>query len=340
MNVEVGGRTALAEWDTKALFNDFTARVNPRALGGAVLAGVGLGVTLSVAYLAGGAARTASVEIPSAHAAIVASPSKVSVDLPRMAVKPAVAATPVSLRGPAPEPAAPVVEHPHGLGSLDCLTAAVYYEARGESDRGQAAVAQVVLNRVRRAGFPKSVCGVVFQGAAAHECQFSFACDGSMRQGREQAAWRRAHTVAQRALDGAVMEEVGESTNFHVARLGQIWGTGLVKVAQVGAHVFYKLTNHGTFVAHDGGSHPAAPSVPETAIPADGGAQPNLILASAVTMKPMGQGGPIGPVSEPASAPAAAAPVTAPAKATGAAAKAAPATTAAVAVSTAPKADS
>ena len=341
MNVEVGGRSALAEWDTKALFNDFTARVNPRALAGAVLAGVGLGVTLSVAYLAGGAARSASVAHPVERAASAASATKVSVQLPRLPER-VVAATPVSLRGAAPEPAAPEADRPHGVGSLDCLTAAVYYEARGESDRGQAAVAQVVLNRVRRAGFPKSVCGVVFQGAAAHECQFSFACDGSMRQGREPAAWRRAHTVAQRALDGIVMEEVGDSTNFHVARLGQIWGSGLVKVAQVGAHVFYKLTNHGTFTAHGDGSHAIAPSTPEIAAPADGGgAQANLILASAVTMKPMGQGGPLGPVSEPASAPAAAASAPASAKAAGAAAKASPTTTsAAAATSTAPKADS
>ena len=333
MDVEVGGRFALAEWDTKALFNDFTARVNPRALGGAVLAGVGLGVTLSVAYLAGGAARTATVEGPSARVAIAAPIAKSSLGA---TAKSGVSVTPVSLRGPAPEPAAPEADRPHGVGSLDCLTAAVYYEARGESDRGQAAVAQVVLNRVRRAGFPKSVCGVVFQGAANHECQFSFACDGSMHQGREPAAWRRARTVAQKALDGDVMEEVGDATNFHVARLGQIWGTGLVKVAQVGTHVFYKLTNHGTFVAH-GGPHPSLAPSPEIAIPADGGgAQPNLILASAVTMKPMGQGGPIGPVSEPASAPAMAAVTPALAKTPGPTGKTAPAATAA----TGPKADS
>ncbi|HZZ88499.1 MAG TPA: cell wall hydrolase, partial [Caulobacteraceae bacterium] len=60
---------------------------------------------------------------------------------------------------------------------LQCLTAAVYYEARGESREGQAAVAQVVLNRVRSPAFPKTVCGVVYQGAAQHSCQFSFACN-------------------------------------------------------------------------------------------------------------------------------------------------------------------
>ena len=76
---------------------------------------------------------------------------------------------------------------------LDCLAQAVYYEARGESPAGQAAVAQVVLNRVRHPAFPKSICSVVYQGAqAGHGCQFSFACDGSTRRARERKASRSA----------------------------------------------------------------------------------------------------------------------------------------------------
>jgi spore germination cell wall hydrolase CwlJ-like protein len=337
VNVEVGGRVALAEWDTEALSIEQTARVKLRALGGAVLAGIGLTVALSAAYLAGGAARTAAAQKMAARVVVAQPVVKSAYQQPAVrAVH--IEATPVSLRGSTPVTIAP---QGHSQGALDCLTGAVYYEARGESDRGQAAVAQVVLNRVRRAGFPKSVCGVVFQGAAEHSCQFSFACDGSMNQPREQAAWKRARAVAQRALDGRVVEEIGDATNFHVASLGQIWGAGLVKVAQVGAHVFYKLTSHGTFTAHPAPSHPGVPAHPDAPITADGAAaQPSLILASAVTLKPMGQGGPAGPVVEPASAPSAAAPAAA--KVPGTPSKAAPATavTAAAAISTAPKADS
>ena len=276
--------------------NEFVARVNTRALSGALLAGAGLGLVLAVAYLAGGAARNATRV--AAVGPMTSAPSQVA------SLRPGVTPTPAALRFSLPRPAAPVeAAVARGKGALDCLTDAVYYEARGESDRGQAAVAQVVLNRVRRAGFPKSVCGVVFQGAAVHACQFSFVCDGAMSQGRETAAWRRARSVARRALDGVVMEEVGDATNFHVARLGQIWGSGLVKVAQVGAHVFYKLTGHGTFVARAAGEHVSSPPDDATAIPADLD-QASLILASAVTIKAPGQGGPAGPVSEPASAPA------------------------------------
>ena len=125
------------------------------------------------------------------------------------------------------------------------------------------------------------------------------------------------------------MEEVGDATNFHVAHLGQIWGSGLVKVAQVGAHVFYRLTGHGTFAAHPAGPHEDGVTEAATAIPADGGGdQASLILASAVTIKPLGEGGPAGPPPEPASAPATAK----------AAATATKASSAAV-ISTAPKAD-
>jgi hypothetical protein len=122
---------------------------------------------------------------------------------------------------------------------LDCLTAAVYYEARGESRAGQAAVAQVVLNRVRSPAFPKTVCGVVYQGAAQHACQFSFVCSGQMAARHDSSAWDRARDVAGHALGGYVMSQVGGATHFHVAALGALWNGSMVEVARVGQHVFY-----------------------------------------------------------------------------------------------------
>jgi spore germination cell wall hydrolase CwlJ-like protein len=127
---------------------------------------------------------------------------------------------------------------------IECLTQAVYYEARGEPRSGQAAVAQVILNRVRHPAFPKSVCGVVFQGAKTGGCQFSFACDGQPHHPLENTAWRRAESVAAEALDGRVMAEVGDATHFHVAGTGSGWNAGLLKVAQIGAHVFYRFGGH------------------------------------------------------------------------------------------------
>lgn len=127
---------------------------------------------------------------------------------------------------------------------LDCLAQAVYYEARGETPAGQAAVAQVVLNRVRHPAFPKSVCAVVFQGARTSGCQFSFACDGASHRPTESTAWRRAEQVAAKALDGSVMAEVGSATHFHVAGTAAGWGPRLLKVAQIGSHIFYRFSGH------------------------------------------------------------------------------------------------
>ena len=125
---------------------------------------------------------------------------------------------------------------------LECLTDAVYYEARGESPRGQAAVAQVVLNRVKHPAYPKSVCGVVFQGAARAGCQFSFACDGSMRHRREALAWDRARSVAGRVLAGVLTAHVGSATHYHALSVSPFWAPSMLRVTTVGTHVFYRIS--------------------------------------------------------------------------------------------------
>jgi cell wall hydrolase len=149
---------------------------------------------------------------------------------------------------------------------IDCLTAAVYYEARGEPGEGQAAVAQVVLNRVRDAQFPKTVCGVVYQGLASHACQFSFACDGATERRREPAAWERARSVASQALGGHVVAEVGGATHYHVADLGEIWGAQMVRIAQIGQHVFYRRGHHLQIAASTQSA--PAPSAAALGVPA------------------------------------------------------------------------
>lgn len=125
--------------------------------------------------------------------------------------------------------------------AADCLTAAVYYEARSQSEDGQRAVAQVVLNRVRDRAFPNSVCGVVYQGAERRTgCQFSFTCDGSMNRPRELGAWDRARAVAAAALGGSVYAPVGAATSFHTTSILPWWASSLARITTVGAHVFYR----------------------------------------------------------------------------------------------------
>ena len=139
---------------------------------------------------------------------------------------------------------------------VDCLAAAVYYEARGEPPEGQAAVAQVVLNRSHEVGFPKTVCGVIYQGAHTRGCQFSFVCSGAMGRPREPTAWAHARDVAVRALSGYVMSAVGAATAFHLASLGSRPDRRMARVAQIGAHVF--LANAASIVSR--ANPPQAPA--------------------------------------------------------------------------------
>ena len=123
--------------------------------------------------------------------------------------------------------------------ALECLSQAVYYEAAREPQLGQEGVAQVVLNRMRHPAYPKSVCGVVYQGAARTTgCQFTFTCDGSLRWAPQPALWSRARAVAARALAGYVDKTVGSATHYHAQYVAPYWAPTLVKMTQVGQHIF------------------------------------------------------------------------------------------------------
>ena len=127
--------------------------------------------------------------------------------------------------------------------AMQCLSQAVYYEAAREPQLGQEAVAQVVLNRMRHPAYPKTVCGVVYQGSARTTgCQFTFTCDGALRWAPEPDLWRQARTVADRALAGYVNKQVGSATHYHAHYVAPYWAPTLVKMTQVGQHIFYRWT--------------------------------------------------------------------------------------------------
>ena len=128
--------------------------------------------------------------------------------------------------------------------AVQCLATAAVYEA-GDDERGQKAVMQVVLNRLAGTGYPKTVCGVVNQGASRTTgCQFSFACDGSQGRRPERAGWSTARTAARRALSGHVFAPVGEATHYHVDWIVPYWIRSLDKIAQVHSHIFYRPRQH------------------------------------------------------------------------------------------------
>ena len=125
--------------------------------------------------------------------------------------------------------------------ATDCLASALYYEAGAEALDGQKAVAQVILNRVRHPAYPKSVCGVVYQGQErATGCQFSFTCDGSMVRVPSPQSWQRLRGVAQSMLGGAVYAPVGWATHYHTDWVVPVWSAKLDKVRAEATHLFFR----------------------------------------------------------------------------------------------------
>lgn len=126
----------------------------------------------------------------------------------------------------------------------DCLAEAVYYEARGENVRGQIAVAEVVLNRVRHRAYPDTICGVVYQGSErATGCQFSFTCDGSMDRAPRGRAWRQSQLVAKHAMLGFAPQLTRSATHYHTTAVNPHWSGSLVQTRQIGVHIFYRFPN-------------------------------------------------------------------------------------------------
>ncbi|SBV34983.1 conserved protein of unknown function [uncultured Sphingopyxis sp.] len=134
----------------------------------------------------------------------------------------------------------PVISLAQSTNAQRCLTQAIYYEAATESDAGKAAVAQVILNRMRHPAYPDTVCGVIYQGSSRPGCQFSFACDGSMRRPPVPALWRRSAEIARAALSGHVAAGVGMATHYHADYVLPRWAPRLTKIEQIGAHIFYR----------------------------------------------------------------------------------------------------
>ncbi len=130
------------------------------------------------------------------------------------------------------------------LAEENCLARAVYFEARSESELGQLAVAKVILNRTKNPDYPKSICGVVYQGSGRrNSCQFSFACDGLPDDVRQPAAWANAKQIAQRALAGSKsMATMSSATNYHADYVRPKWAKSMKRLIKIGHHIFYSDT--------------------------------------------------------------------------------------------------
>ncbi len=134
------------------------------------------------------------------------------------------------------------------LAEHQCLSEAIYYETRGNTDNGQKAVVEVVLNRIKSGAYGTSICGVVYQGANTGHCQFSWVCSGALSHAREPREWRRAQELAARVLtgeeqmDGLTQGAVG----FHATSVHPDWGAQFVPTVEIGGHIFYRRAGHSS----------------------------------------------------------------------------------------------
>ncbi|UVK44275.1 cell wall hydrolase [Mesorhizobium sp. AR07] len=128
-----------------------------------------------------------------------------------------------------------------------CLANGIYFEARSESVRGQAAVAQVILNRVRNPAYPNSICGVVYQNDSwFNRCQFSFACDGRKKRIDSPAAYKTAQDIAMAVTAGKIfIPEVGSSTHYYAQYVHPGWARTMQKMTKIGLHIFYRTYGGG-----------------------------------------------------------------------------------------------
>ena len=141
----------------------------------------------------------------------------------------------------------PLPAHVFSSAEQKCLATGIYFEARGESLRGQAAVAQVILNRVRNPAYPDTICGVVYQNSSwRNRCQFSFACDGIPDRITQPASYKTAQDIAMAVTAGKIfIEEVGSSTHYYAQYVSPRWARSMEKMKKIGLHIFYRTYGGG-----------------------------------------------------------------------------------------------
>ena len=122
-----------------------------------------------------------------------------------------------------------------------CLADVIYFEARGESEEGQRAVAEVILHRLAEGGHGHTICNVVYEGVGQTFCQFTFACDGSLQQPRVSEPWRAAQVLAARLMAGEVPADGTDgATYYHTVSVHPTWAPKKLRLTQIGNHIFYR----------------------------------------------------------------------------------------------------
>lgn len=130
---------------------------------------------------------------------------------------------------------------PQGGDNWRCLAEALYFEARGETVKGQFAVAEVIMNRVKSERFPDTLCGVIRQGTGKrYQCQFTYTCDGYAEVIKEPQAFERVSKVARAVMDGYAGDLTNGATHYHTPAVKPRWANVYTQTARIGDHIFYR----------------------------------------------------------------------------------------------------
>lgn len=130
---------------------------------------------------------------------------------------------------------------------VECLARNIYFEARGESIRGQEAVALVTMNRVLDENYPDTICDVVYQAQTDRRgnpirdrCQFSWYCDGRSDVIRDQETYETSVEVARRSLSNRLEDFTHGAVNYHADYVRPRWAANVTRTAIIGQHIFYR----------------------------------------------------------------------------------------------------
>ena len=129
-----------------------------------------------------------------------------------------------------------------------CMAQNIYYEARGSSLADQAAVADVVLNRMQDRRYPNTICEVVKQGVkhasgqmVRNKCQFSWYCDGKSDWPTNMDAWVEAQQIAYNMVVHYDARGLTEgATHYHATYVSPAWARDFALIGRIGEHIFYR----------------------------------------------------------------------------------------------------
>lgn len=124
------------------------------------------------------------------------------------------------------------------------LAEAVFFEGRGESIRGQYAVAFTVINRRDSGKYPDTIDGVIAQKRRGI-CQFSYVCQIKPVQRQVMikdapVAWNTALEVAYNAYFFEVKDPTRGADHYHTKQVKPVWRKQLYPILALGNHVFYR----------------------------------------------------------------------------------------------------